>query len=1055
MSKSIEIVNYHPKYAAGIAEMWDRSQEEWGGGTTVSTAEQVKREEENSDSLAVFLAVCGEEVIGYCSLGEYREDTGALYIQLLNVRPDYHGKKIGKMLVLRAVEETIRRGWPRVDLYTWEANMKAVPLYKRCGFFWEDREDTTHFMNFIPQVVNCEALAPYMEGLDWYADSTRPIEVAPDGEVNNDFHTYTYEWKNAGRELRVGVERRGRGICRIETEDYLLSAAVEQAEPVFGQEYKVQYHVINKSGAPLRLDFEGVNDRNISFNWRQSVDVEGEQVLTARFFVGEIEEPQSDRQTCPTVRANVLINGRKAVLQVGIMPKFPASIMMKVPDLMHALQGRYEFYLDIENHYPKAASFTFQLPSEPWLELERREFKVQLGANDRMSLPVPCKLLDYGFYERKLEVFAHPESGQTVRFVRSIGGGFRGPGAMCAGETETLRVAINGKYTLEYNKEDNRLRVRGWGREYEFYLLHPQIGKPYSGEFSKKRPERVERKEEGGAVGFIQTYRSDAFSQVLLHVHSLLYADGTVKLWQELENISDRATSGEMWISQRAIHDMYRGVLPYEGRYVEMSDSHGADYNYWDSDKVSEPWLFFRGDGTANGICWSDTHRMNLGIWFFELETPLGRLEAGEKKRTGVVMLSLGGFDDWRSFRDFALKRAELPQPLQAIRDVELNVNDGNPFVSPEKDGVSVTLRDMKQNLWEGEVTASYVSDKSGNSDKASSGTASKVILTLEEESAEARFTLPQPSSSCDTVRVDARLSSLDKSFQTVLFPVSSGSVDCRETTEAGKMTHEADNGLIRISTSAEYYPGLRTLAVGGREWLASGFPEYGAKSWWNPWIGGMYDQLDRMRPLSVLKEKCSSSFVSLPDDMGNVWSGIRVRLVIRKHEHYKGATCDGYYLMLPGAPVLAYWTEIRQDTGTYWSNEMLSTEMFLRPGDRPGEDWLRTFSPQGEPVRYRLGIGELQTNETKNYAFGRDGQLGVMHVVTDESMIRPNAYSTKGIACLTFHRRLELAHGRVRRSAPVFFVFADDLLPAEALHGLRRLTFPDSQAQYNKEGQQ
>lgn len=1045
MFKSIEIVNYHPKYAAGIAEMWDRSQDEWGGGTTVSTAEQVKREEENSDSLAVFLAVCGEEVVGYCSLSEYREDTGALYIQLLNVRPDYHGKKIGKMLVLRAVEETIRRGWPRVDLYTWEANMKAVPLYKRCGFFWEDREDMTHFMNFIPQVVNCAALAPYLEGIDWYADSTRAIEVAPDGKENNGFYTYTYEWKKDGRELRVGVERRGRGICLIETEDYLLSATVEKAEPVFGQEYTVQYHIVNKSGSPLRLDFEGVNDRNITFDWRQSVDVEDEQLLTARFFVGEIEEPQSDRQTCPTVRANVSINGREAVLQVGVVPKFPANIMMKVPDLMYAQQGRYEFYLDIENHYPEAAAFTFILPSEPWLELERREFTVHLEAKERISLPVPCRLLDNGFYEQKLEVLARPETGQPVRFVRAIGGGFRGPGAMCVGETERLRVAMNGKYMLEYSKEDNRLKVVGWGREYGFSLMHPQVGKPYSGEFSKKRPERVERKEERGAVGFIYTYRSDAFSQVLLHVHSLLYADGTVKLWQELENVSDRATAGEMWISQRVIHDLYRAVLPYDGRYVEMYDSHGGDYDYWNGDKVGEPWLFFRGDGVANGICWSETHRMNFGSWFLELETPLGQLEPGEKKRTGEMMLSLGGFDDWRSFRDFALKQAKPPQPVQGIRDMELTANDGNPFVSPDKDGVSVTLRDVKQNLWEGEVAASYGSEKSDVKEIAGSESASKVALTLEEESAEARFTLHRPHRSCDTVRVDARLSSLDESFQTVLFPVSSGDVECRETEEAGKKTHEADNGLIRISASAEYYPGLRTLTVGGREWLASGFPEYGAKSWWNPWIGGMYNQLDRMGPLSVLKEEHSASFVSLPDAMGNEWSGIRVRLGISKHEKYKGVTCDGYYLMLPGAPVLAYWTEIRQETGTYLSNESLSTEMFLRLSDSPGEDWLRTFGPQGETIRYRLGVGEMQSDETTNYAFGRDGQSGVMHVVTDESLIRPNAYSTKGLACLTLNRRLELPHGSAHRSAPVFFVFADDLLPAEALHRLRQLTFPDS----------
>lgn len=60
----------------------------------------------------------GDVVVGYCGLSEYREDEGALYIPLLNVRVDYHGKKIGKLLLLKAIERSIELGWPRLDLYT-------------------------------------------------------------------------------------------------------------------------------------------------------------------------------------------------------------------------------------------------------------------------------------------------------------------------------------------------------------------------------------------------------------------------------------------------------------------------------------------------------------------------------------------------------------------------------------------------------------------------------------------------------------------------------------------------------------------------------------------------------------------------------------------------------------------------------------------------------------------------------------------------------------------------------------------------------------------------
>ncbi|MFD0960511.1 hypothetical protein [Paenibacillus chungangensis] len=58
-------------------------------------------------------------------------------------------------------------GWPRLDLFTWAGNTKAVPLYKKCGFFWEKKDDSVHLMNFIPTVLQTEALLPSLERLDW------------------------------------------------------------------------------------------------------------------------------------------------------------------------------------------------------------------------------------------------------------------------------------------------------------------------------------------------------------------------------------------------------------------------------------------------------------------------------------------------------------------------------------------------------------------------------------------------------------------------------------------------------------------------------------------------------------------------------------------------------------------------------------------------------------------------------------------------------------------------------------------------------------------------
>lgn len=150
----MEITEYNKKHAQATATMWNESRSHFGGGEEVETAQERHEKECNSGNIVTMLALEDDKVIGYCGLSEYKQDSGALYIPLLNAHPNYLGRGVGKALVLEAIKRTYEAGWPRLDLYTWPGNTKAVPLYKRCGFFWEEREETTHLMNFIPQVLN-------------------------------------------------------------------------------------------------------------------------------------------------------------------------------------------------------------------------------------------------------------------------------------------------------------------------------------------------------------------------------------------------------------------------------------------------------------------------------------------------------------------------------------------------------------------------------------------------------------------------------------------------------------------------------------------------------------------------------------------------------------------------------------------------------------------------------------------------------------------------------------------------------------------------------------
>ncbi|MDT2193324.1 hypothetical protein [Paenibacillus larvae] len=136
------------------------------------------------------------------------------------------------------------------------------------------------------------------------------------------------------------------------------------------------------------------------------------------------------------------------------------------------------------------------------------------------------------------------------------------------------------------------------------------------------------------------------------------------------------------------------------------------------------------------------------------------------------------------------MKRTDEEKLEHTVRDLELTVNRGNPFVKPGVEGVPVILRDLKRNIWEGQVSASFAGHE---------GPHDTVFFSSDNEITEARFTLSLPDNLYETVQVDARLGALEESYFAALFPIAPGNVEFRETTKADWTILEADNGSIRI----------------------------------------------------------------------------------------------------------------------------------------------------------------------------------------------------------------------------------------------------------------
>ncbi len=173
---------YRPEDSAAVAQMWNESKEAWPGGMYGNgemTADVVRLLDAEADFVSLNLIELGDRIVGYCRVTADRAHPEYAYLELLNVSPDCHGKSFGRMLTLRAVRDAVDAKLRMFDIHTWPSNMKAMPLYKKTGFYWVP-DSSVYMQNYVPQIVHLPAARAFFEEHDWYTSLVRTLDQEPD-----------------------------------------------------------------------------------------------------------------------------------------------------------------------------------------------------------------------------------------------------------------------------------------------------------------------------------------------------------------------------------------------------------------------------------------------------------------------------------------------------------------------------------------------------------------------------------------------------------------------------------------------------------------------------------------------------------------------------------------------------------------------------------------------------------------------------------------------------------------------------------------------------------
>ncbi|MBV7327817.1 GNAT family N-acetyltransferase [Chloroflexi bacterium TSY] len=354
------IEHYSHDHDEGLAVMWNESDDQWPGTLTNGvpmTAERWGDWMDKEVSLMRLVVVQDNgPIVGFGSLWDSTDRKGeSCYVDLLNVHPEHQGRSLCRRMLTQIIDYATDQGYVHVTLGTWTSNLKAVPLYKKTGFYW--RPDTSVYMeNYIPALRKMPVLVDFFQRSDWYQDYDRALELIEDNERHpktGDMKIYIYRWKNhAGETIEAIIDRQSQQLCGLETPDFAVYARVDETKPAMGLTYDIIWSITNKQAHPLSIDLdiagdEGIHvatDSSIALNLGANETKERRSTYCCSPNAPKIDLSRWQAKPMPAVRAKLKIAETELTLGVGLLYQKPVELSCH-PDVVSGLLGQSQTVL--------------------------------------------------------------------------------------------------------------------------------------------------------------------------------------------------------------------------------------------------------------------------------------------------------------------------------------------------------------------------------------------------------------------------------------------------------------------------------------------------------------------------------------------------------------------------------------------------------------------------------------------------------------------------------------------------------------------------------------
>ncbi len=944
------IGEFQKKDASKIAELYNSFDKEglWPGGFTGGvpyTAERVV------DSwpvaykyITILISKLGETVTGVCSLHPHYEDKEGAYIGLLGVHPDFLGKGHGKALILKSLQIASEKGLRRVDLHTWAGNLRAVPLYKKCGLFWVP-DTSVEMHDYIPGILNFPLAKEFFERHDWYSTQIRKLELKPDKLRLGEMEVFVYEFAEGKDELRVWVDRYGRGILGIEQvldgQHLKICAELQDHKVISGVEQTLTITISNGTqkdmyGSVFFSGFEGLTftahpEESFKVKNKDSIQIE------AKFKVSpEVEVPHIERKQ-KYIKANLIIEGKPIPLEIGLRI-LPLLQFRTIPETVVVTPGekgpihfsvfnnskeRYSGNLFIVDEQNKLSLKKTKVPlSIPPKSHFGFELGVEIG-NQQLTEPIPLRLLTRG----KIRGEEADTREETV-YIKSLNPG---------GITVTEENTEYGRAVLVENEDllaCIRLRKAGMdiifkdtkrGRQKVFNNCRFEVGPPFG--FARPFIFNYEVRRNIDCVDLTLTSMHPDKPGVKMSRTLTFYAGAsiikeTVKVLNMNPKISYRL--GAHLCEANGTRAQYTMIVPMD----EIREHEMIEFPVSESDLPTDPnaykesWVCFQnhpGDYSL-GIFWSKESLKKVKFEDYPkvlAEYDLGEVGPGQSVTTPefYYVMKRGGWQGiHRKWKQLVEKKLRPPEETAQSKPL-FNISLANTILfntNPHQTSLEVT--NFRNKKIDGEITIlpppkwKITPSKTVIND-VSKEKPFKTALTL----------TPPPQAKLGIHSGKIRLTSPNQITEypldlCIISEDNNGKVSIKSQTEQDQKVFKISNGLIHFKSSAACGGCLYFLGKDKVNQLATTFPEMGTRVFLQNYSGGIralwiHEDFD-LQKSQTHKEKFTVEKIR-----EHPWSGVKYSYQSKKQDELKGTTGAISYLTLPFSNLVKIRREFNNPT--------------------------------------------------------------------------------------------------------------------------------------------